>query len=776
MIIVKYLIVLLDIPRPYIHTFQDSASAIMEGIIELHDHILFFLIIIINIIIVILIDSIWIFKKLKKLLKYKKINSKNYLNSFWLSRKLKHDDILELLWTALPSVVLVLIGIPSFILLYSMDEIVDPIITVKIIGHQWYWSYEYDLYQSYFLFLNTYITNNDYILRKPEFINWANSWVYIKYNVEELYRHPLYKYIEFNGNIDSAKYISKEIYLLKSKIHDYFKLQEYIDSIKDILEVTDFMDQSKLTEKYFTLNDAENFYNFLNFIKNFNSSQDFVNLKNKTLVTIFDTVFHFLDKVSPQKSPLLSIENFLKLKSQDPFLYRFRDGFCLSSNELLLKLMYENSNFSKILSFNEYMEIYVDSFNVLLNNKFNNIFDEKFFKNLFYFDILTDSIKNYITNKESIAFENTYFWKSFKFSFPKNLEFSKEDIGIIFNNIKIKTMFNTNMNYINIFDNKNNFNFFKNFNDSNNFAFKINNQIIFKQSLVPLYIEITNILNKWEIETNEFLKKFINIDTTNLPQIIADNYIMSIDILKKKENIIFTELYNTNFNLIKKINPNINIEDFNKSFIENIIAATYLFKPFFKNTMIFGDQSMEILKLKSALNSLNLFAKEFFPFFKNDIRNIGTLKFDSYLIADSNLNKGMFRLLEVEKNLILPSKSHIRLLITSDDVIHSWSVPALGLKVDALPGRLNQIPLFIKRSGVFYGQCSEICGVGHGYMPIKVIAIPFNEWLHTLYFNLPKNHPNTEIRITADYAKQISKNPLMSAYIDNICKEALKKK
>lgn len=99
-----------------------------------------------------------------------------------------------------------------------------------------------------------------------------------------------------------------------------------------------------------------------------------------------------------------------------------------------------------------------------------------------------------------------------------------------------------------------------------------------------------------------------------------------------------------------------------------------------------------------------------------------TLNFDSYIVEDSALMEGQFRLLEVDNSLWLPTDTHIRLLVTSADVLHSWAVPSFGIKVDACPGRLSQASLFIKREGVFYGQCSEICGVNHGFMPIRVKA------------------------------------------------------
>jgi cytochrome c oxidase subunit 2 len=108
--------------------------------------------------------------------------------------------------------------------------------------------------------------------------------------------------------------------------------------------------------------------------------------------------------------------------------------------------------------------------------------------------------------------------------------------------------------------------------------------------------------------------------------------------------------------------------------------------------------------------------------FGNDLLTYNLVNFDSYMVGEDDLGPGCLRLLEVDNPLLLPSNTYIRFLVTSVDVLHSWAVPSLGIKVDAVPGRLNQIFTFIKRSGEFYGQCSEICGVNHGFMPIKLIA------------------------------------------------------
>nr|ABD19229.1 cytochrome oxidase subunit 2 [Daphnia pulex] len=99
------------------------------------------------------------------------------------------------------------------------------------------------------------------------------------------------------------------------------------------------------------------------------------------------------------------------------------------------------------------------------------------------------------------------------------------------------------------------------------------------------------------------------------------------------------------------------------------------------------------------------------------------IEFDSYMMPSNDLEKGQFRLLEVDNRVILPYLTQVRLLVTAGDVIHSWTIPSLGVKADAVPGRLNQLNVFFNRPGVFYGQCSEICGANHSFMPITVEAV-----------------------------------------------------
>nr|ABY55882.1 cytochrome oxidase subunit II [Pterostichus inermis] len=105
------------------------------------------------------------------------------------------------------------------------------------------------------------------------------------------------------------------------------------------------------------------------------------------------------------------------------------------------------------------------------------------------------------------------------------------------------------------------------------------------------------------------------------------------------------------------------------------------------------------------------------------------IEFDSFMISSNEMENNNFRLLDVDNRIILPFNAQIRVLVTATDVIHSWTIPALGVKIDATPGRLNQTNFFMNRVGLFYGQCSEICGANHSFMPIVIESVPINTFV-----------------------------------------------
>ena len=118
------------------------------------------------------------------------------------------------------------------------------------------------------------------------------------------------------------------------------------------------------------------------------------------------------------------------------------------------------------------------------------------------------------------------------------------------------------------------------------------------------------------------------------------------------------------------------------------------------------------------------------------IRSNIQIEFDSYIIPQNELEVNIFRLLDVDNRTIIPYKIHIRILISSADVLHAWTVPSLGVKADAMPGRLNQVKFIRQRPGIFFGQCSEICGANHRFIPIVIEIVNINyflNWITCIY-------------------------------------------
>lgn len=112
------------------------------------------------------------------------------------------------------------------------------------------------------------------------------------------------------------------------------------------------------------------------------------------------------------------------------------------------------------------------------------------------------------------------------------------------------------------------------------------------------------------------------------------------------------------------------------------------------------------------------------------------VEFEAYIIPSADLRESIFRLLDVDNRTVVPFNVHFRFLISSADVLHAWTVPSIGVKVDAVPGRLNQLKFIVQRPGLFFGQCSEICGANHSFIPIcleVVNASAFLSWILCLH-------------------------------------------
>lgn len=121
-------------------------------------------------------------------------------------------------------------------------------------------------------------------------------------------------------------------------------------------------------------------------------------------------------------------------------------------------------------------------------------------------------------------------------------------------------------------------------------------------------------------------------------------------------------------------------------------------------------------------------------YWRYEYSDFNNVEFDSYLLSEDILSGSRFRVLEVDNRTVVPYGCQIRVLVTAADVIHSWTIPTLGVKVDAVPGRLNQLGFLVERTGLLFGQCSEICGANHRFIPITmecISTVKFLSWLLT---------------------------------------------
>jgi len=148
--------------------------------------------------------------------------------------------------------------------------------------------------------------------------------------------------------------------------------------------------------------------------------------------------------------------------------------------------------------------------------------------------------------------------------------------------------------------------------------------------------------------------------------------------------------------------------------------------------------SLRILYLLDEINNPSISLKTIGHqwYWRYEYSDFNDIEFDSYMLPASELNS--FRLLDVDNRIILPTNNQIRILVTATDVLHSWTIPSLGVKIDANPGRLNQTNFFINRPGLYFGQCSEICGANHSFIPIVIESVPSNffiKWIKTLIKN-----------------------------------------
>lgn len=589
--------------------FKDPATAAMEGILDLHNYILFYLIFIFVLVFFILVEIIVYF--------YFDINFPKDINDlkfrtmlFSINSKLVHNSTLELIWTFIPTIILILIAIPSFALLYALDETFNTYLTLHIRGHQWYWSYEYIDFNNY----NKY-DNNIY---DKLFLDERNKELSL-----------IEKTILNKNNIHNK---SLGIYLSSIFSKDrYSKYQSFDEAFLEYLQELDGLNLSYRDCLIKEDGSLETPYNFC------------LKLATQADISKNDPDPSFTKKLNPEKvvPRWNDRQDFIKYFRK----YYFKDepvAWHTRAYYGLIDVFFSPKRRVQVPSY----ELVRDRLGILLDkgyrislnfNLYNMIFKEKKLNiELKDFAKLEGQVYDYIGKIKIKWHFDALFSKNFRHCVTRAPDIKDLE------------------------------------------SFIRESEIIDKGSYLHLYYD----KNKKVFDYDKAMEAY-SIYQKDRGTILRD-----------------TAIY------IKRINK----ERLNNGIFDKVLTL---------------GRDVYTAKVRNFLVD---FIKSYSP--ENDKFN--TVKFDSYMVPESELTQGELRLLNVDNPLILPMNQHIRILVTSTDVLHSWAIPAFGIKIDAVPGRINQGFIFINRPGTFYGQCSEICGVNHGFMPIKIKSVSVDDYIYWL--------------------------------------------
>jgi cytochrome c oxidase subunit 2 len=437
-------------------------------------------------------------------------------------------------------------------------------------------------------------------------------------------------------------------------------------------------------------------------------------------------------------------------------IFKLKD---LSFLEKSLKIIPKNnlniSNFFLNLkkNFNK-IRLVTKNSNLIYKNHFNS---SVFLLNFDYLKLINSTIKySNFENLKNKKFDNSKFFISdfstFSIDESDNFSFDYSDYSIFpnyYSNLDFFFFFNTNNSFINSDNFKKDINFSNSFKSLENSSSKND---IFETNFSEIILN--NIV--FTIFSSKVFQTFVN-DIKKIPkfddiinhkrEILSDLNIDEIDVLIF-ENL--NELFLENFlsSKIISLQRNLKIGYFNHStkleiiwtIIPICIIGLIITPSFFFMYAI--DEDMESLLTIRVIGHQwfwsYIYALPDYSVFltSTDDSNLNSqiykeyLSFDSYML--DNLSDGSPRLLATDSILILPKYSHINCIITSSDVIHSWAVPSFGVKVDAVPGRLNRADVFVEHEGMFFGQCSELCGVNHSFMPIHIQVVSLSDFLRFL--------------------------------------------
>ena len=618
--------------------FCHPATPVMENIIDLHHDIMCYIIFISIFVFWLLMASIYKYSDFFK--DHEKID---YVNT--LSR-VTHNNVLEVLWTVFPALILISIVVPSFTLLYFMNapfnEGGQTKFVLKIVGNQWYWNYEYASDQYYF---NT----------EEEFINYFNSYAVTDFPIGEWESRT--EKILSELQLKSGKFMTNlDMELMGCRVfNNVSSFDSYMLDDADVMRLNDYnLDDNKLIAK-----------NLIKYVNSFSVSESFNNIEALNL--------HNADLSANN-----IINNYLEFLTNTYF--QFFNANKQEVYEFFYKLYWEGPNGNDGF-YKSFMDVAYD-------------LTSKRYGYLHYVNYSSEKLKYLI-------------------DFPY-MCYSTEDIV----ELKIKFLYiEVLLDFLYILGGSSQFSHLE---DKTDMAY-------------PLY-ELYKNSGKYRTE----------------PHLAALFRLYEVAIA-----------FPTDALLIKAINVNLGFLrnfflDFSEIIVNSQLAVEIATEEFFNLLENFVETESKEFKCipaefgKSSLDFVTSFRTRFSGF-----KSSYGIYYHDYTLEDlielaeysADYNKDLFyngykfhRLLETDNPVLLPTNVNIKISITAADVIHSWAVPSFGVKVDAIPGRINEAWIYIKFPGIYYGQCSELCGVNHAFMPISVEAVPMSEFEDRLNLKFEKKN------------------------------------
>jgi heme/copper-type cytochrome/quinol oxidase subunit 2 len=745
-----------DAPVPGQVGFQDAATPAMEGIIFFYDSLMC------------LISYVAVFVCTMLVIVYFKFNSRRGIYP-GIPRYVKnsHHSLLEIIWTTIPAFMLLIIAIPSFNLLYSLDALVKPEFTIKIVGHQWYWTYEYKI-ENISIDLKT--STLDKLALKSIITKVASTSVQSNEMTKSPLAHLLAKIknnlpprpegsgldqvfetvIAYKDNSLVKKNSSSTDIVPQIPLPEAKKSRSGTDSEM----VRMLVQRIKRAKKSFPVN-VEDIACMEQLLKcaRYHESEGMLNNSHKRDITLVEKTLD-LDSVSMSadyRNALARTNIALVEKTLDPvsmsaddlnalaqtdiaLVEKTLDPVSMSADDLNALAQTDIALVEKTL---DPVSMSADDLNVLAQTDIALVE-----KTLDPVSMSADDL-NALAQTDIALVEKTL--DSVSMSADDLNALAQTDVALVEKTLDPVSMSADDLN-----------------------ALAQTDVALAEKTLDPVSMSADdlNALAQTDIALVEKTLDPVSMSAEDLNALAQTDVALAEKTLDPVSLSVddLNALAQTDIALVEKtLDPvSMPVEDLNAlaqtdvalsektldpvslpAFDLDALAESYLAllkttkSPLYMSADELNTLYQDVIALQNTKQKSKIFASTVIDLVKTLPWEYSTLakanSIECYMLTDDNSSRYQgrsrvrqpqyLRLLETDVILKLPIRTHIRLLVTAADVLHSWTIPSFGVKVDACPGRLTQMPLFIKRAGHFYGQCSEICGINHAFMPIHVQGV-----------------------------------------------------